>query len=93
MKTILALAALCLALAVANALTITEAEYFVNADPGAGFGSPISITPGESVSIPALFVPTNSLTAHLSHRLYLRFPETLRFLSPRRILASFNLYL
>ncbi len=73
MKTILALAALCLALAVANALTITEAEYFVNADPGAGFGSPISITPGESVSIPALFVPTNSLTAHLSHRLYLRF--------------------
>ena len=33
------------------AQTITQAEFFVDTDPGAGFGTPISITSGESVPL------------------------------------------
>ncbi len=57
----------------ANALTITEAEYFFNTDPGPGNGTDIPITPGESVNITGLNVPTNLLTAGRENYLFLRY--------------------
>jgi len=55
------------------ALTITEAEYFFNTDPGPGNGVDISITPGESVNITGLNVPSSLLTAGREHYLFLRY--------------------
>jgi len=55
------------------ALTVTEAEYFFNTDPGPGNGIDIPITPGETVDITALLVPTNLLPAGESHDLFLRY--------------------
>lgn len=55
------------------ALTITEAEYFINTDPGPGNGIDIPITPGESVNITGLNVPSNALTAGEDHHLFLRY--------------------
>lgn len=34
-----------------SAQTITQAEYFVDIDPGAGFATPLSVTPGASVPL------------------------------------------
>ena len=61
------------ALACSFALTITQAEYFVNSDPGPGNGSPIFITPGETESVSGLMVPTTGLIANRSHRVFLRY--------------------
>lgn len=55
------------------AVTITQAEYFVDTDPGHGLGTAITITNGETVSISGLNVSTVGLTAGRVHRLFLRF--------------------
>lgn len=57
----------------ASALTITEAEYFFNTDPGPGNGIDIPVTPGENVTISSLLVPTAALDTNRSHGLYIRF--------------------
>jgi len=44
-----------------SATNLTKAEYFFDADPGFGNGTPISFTPGNSVTIPALNVNIGSL--------------------------------
>jgi hypothetical protein len=43
-----------------NAPNITAAEFFVDADPGAGNGTPVSVTPGPTANFVAS-VPTTSL--------------------------------
>ncbi|MBI5058661.1 hypothetical protein HZB60_02630 [candidate division KSB1 bacterium] len=73
MKTMLILAMLAVLAPLACALTITQAEYFVNTDPGAGNGTPIAVTTADTVTISALFVPTGSLGENLSHRVFLRY--------------------
>ncbi len=55
------------------AVTITQAEYFVDTDPGQGAGTAIAITSGESVSIAGLTVSTVGLSAGQVHRLFLRY--------------------
>jgi len=57
----------------AFAVTITQAEYFVDTDPGQGLGTAIAITSGESVSISGLNVSSIGLTAGQVHRLFLRY--------------------
>jgi hypothetical protein len=57
----------------AFALTISQAEYYINTDPGIGLATPITITPGENVSISGLMIPSNGLTAGRVHKLYLRY--------------------
>jgi len=54
---ILSLIMCCIAV---NAQTITAAEYFVDADPGAGSGTPVSITAGTNVNFTAI-IPATSL--------------------------------
>ncbi|MBL0063085.1 MAG: hypothetical protein IPP40_16800 [bacterium] len=54
-------------------LTITEAEYYFNTDPGQGNGIDIPISVGESVNITSLNVPTNLLPNNVSHELYIRY--------------------
>jgi hypothetical protein len=58
---------------VANGLTITEAEYFFNTDPGPGNGIPVPISPGENVSITNLLVPSAVLDTNKSHGLFVRY--------------------
>ncbi|MBK6766713.1 MAG: hypothetical protein IPG71_10465 [bacterium] len=55
------------------AVTITQAEYFVDTDPGQGLGTAITITSGETVSIAGLPVSTVGLPAGVVHRLFLRY--------------------
>lgn len=55
------------------AVTITQAEYFVDTDPGQGLGTAIAITSGETVSISGLNVSSVGLTANQAHRLFLRY--------------------
>lgn len=57
----------------AFAVTITQAEYFVDTDPGQGLGTAIAITSGETVAISGLNVSTVGLTAGQVHRLFLRY--------------------
>jgi hypothetical protein len=45
-----------------NAGNITAAEFFVDTDPGAGNGTPVSVTSGATVNFVAS-IPTTSLTA------------------------------
>jgi hypothetical protein len=59
--------------ATAFALTMTEAEYYVNTDPGAGNGTDIPIGADSLVNISGLFVPTTGLQADVSHRLFVRY--------------------
>ncbi len=66
-------AVLCLLASSAFALTITQAEYYINSDPGIGLATPIAITPGENVSISGLMVPSTGLAATQVHKLYLRY--------------------
>lgn len=58
------------------ALTITQAEYFVDTDPGQGLGTAIAITSGETVSIAGLNVSTIGLTTGQVHRLFLRYKSS-----------------
>jgi len=55
------------------ALTITQAEYFVDTDPGQGLGTAVAITNGETVTISGLNVSSIGLTAGQVHRLFLRY--------------------
>ena len=57
----------------AFAVTITQAEYYVDTDPGQGLGTAIPITNGETVSISGLNVSSIGLTADQVHRLFLRY--------------------
>ncbi|MBL0061606.1 MAG: hypothetical protein IPP40_09030 [bacterium] len=57
----------------ALAVTITQAEYFVDTDPGQGLGTAIAITSGETVSISGLNVSSVGMTANQAHRLFLRY--------------------
>lgn len=57
----------------AFAVTITQAEYFVDTDPGQGLGTAIAITSGETVSVAGLNVSSVGLTAGVVHRLFLRY--------------------
>lgn len=50
--------------------SIAEAEYFIDTDPGFGNGTPITITPGDTIQI-ADAIPTNALLPGL-HTLYVR---------------------
>jgi hypothetical protein len=61
---------LCVVVATAVAHTITQAEYFIDADPGAGNGFPLAITQGSSVTL-ADSVPVNGLSPGL-HKLFVR---------------------
>ena len=45
-----------------TATNLVTGEYFFNADPGFGNGTPVSFTPGSTVNIPALNVNIGSLT-------------------------------
>ncbi len=54
-------------------LTITEAEYYFNTDPGPGNGISIPITPGDSVSITALRAPAELPDSNKSHSVFIRF--------------------
>jgi gliding motility-associated-like protein len=56
------------------AQTISKAEYFFDADPGKGNGTPIAITPGGNV-IFTTSMPTSSLTQGF-HQLGIRVKET-----------------
>ncbi|MBK6911245.1 MAG: hypothetical protein IPH10_09995 [bacterium] len=58
------------------AVTITQAEYFVDTDPGHGAGTAIAITSGETVSISGLNVSSIGLTANRAHRLFLRYKSS-----------------
>lgn len=64
---------LCLLVTSAHALTITQAEYYINTDPGIGLATPITITPGENVTITGLMVSSDGLSAARVHRLFLRY--------------------
>jgi hypothetical protein len=55
------------------AVTITQAEYFFNTDPGQGLATPITITPGADISISGLVVPPTGLLPDRIHKLNLRF--------------------
>lgn len=57
----------------AFAVTITQAEYYVDTDPGQGLGTAIAITNGETVSISGLNVSSVGLSAGRAHRLFLRY--------------------
>ncbi|MFY8036638.1 MAG: hypothetical protein ACOVMQ_05695, partial [Cyclobacteriaceae bacterium] len=57
-----------------TAQTITKAEYFFDADPGKGNGTPIALTPGGSVTF-TTSIPTSSLTQGF-HQLGIRVKET-----------------
>ncbi|MCB1060265.1 MAG: hypothetical protein KDB65_08535 [Calditrichaeota bacterium] len=57
----------------AHALTITQAEYYVDSDPGEGFGTSIAITSGESVSFSSLPISTVGLDPDKLHSLYVRY--------------------
>jgi len=54
-------------------LTITEAEYYFNTDPGPGNGINIPISPGQDISILNLQVSAAVLDTNQSHELYLRY--------------------
>lgn len=53
---------------------VAAAEYFFDADPGFGNGTPINVTPGDSVQL-ADTIPTNSLNPGI-HTLYVRVRDT-----------------
>ncbi len=57
----------------AFAVTITQAEHYVDTDPGPGLGTAIAITSGETVSVAGLNVSSVGLTAGQVHRLFLRY--------------------
>lgn len=54
---------------------IASAEYFWNTDPGFGQGTPISLTPGQEVSIDDFGIP--SFTVHGDATLFIRYRGTL----------------
>jgi subtilase family serine protease len=51
---------------------ITQAEYFINTDPGAGNGIPINLTPGVDINNLAVSINTSSLPPASTNRLYIR---------------------
>ncbi|MBX9784135.1 MAG: T9SS type A sorting domain-containing protein [Chitinophagaceae bacterium] len=51
---------------------VVRAEYFINADPGIGNGTPITITPAVDINNLALSVNTSALSPGTTNRLYLR---------------------
>jgi hypothetical protein len=51
---------------------ITQAEYFINTDPGIGNGTGISITPAVDISNLVVGINTSALTPATTNRLYLR---------------------
>lgn len=55
-------------------LPITEAEYFINTDPGFGLASSISITNETAIDIESLAIPTTNLPEGI-HYLYVRFKD------------------
>lgn len=58
---------------IACAQSITDAEYFINSDPGPGNGIDIPVTPGSQVNITSLQVPVALLDSNDSHDLFLRY--------------------
>lgn len=57
-----------------TAQTISKAEYFFDADPGKGNGTPIAVTPGGTVTF-TTSIPTSSLSQGF-HQLGIRVKET-----------------
>lgn len=55
---------------------ITNGEYFFDDDPGYGSATPISMTPGQEVSIESLGIPTDDLSAG-HHQLFVRYRGSL----------------
>ncbi len=55
------------------ALEITEAEYFIDTDPGAGNGTAVTIVQDDQTGFYLLQVPTTGLQANQTHYLYTRF--------------------
>ncbi len=70
MKLLLLLASLFLFTAAVAAHTITQAEYFIDTDPGAGNGVPLAVTPGGSVQL-ADSISVDGLSPGL-HKLFVR---------------------
>lgn len=58
----------------AGELTIASAEYFWNEDPGFGKGTPISLTPGQEVTLQDFGVP--SFSVHGDATLFIRYRGT-----------------
>jgi hypothetical protein len=58
----------------AAAVNLTNAEYFVDTDPGAGNGTAIAITPGLAVTDLLVPVNVNTLTEG-NHKLFVRFKD------------------
>ncbi|RYY49658.1 MAG: T9SS type A sorting domain-containing protein [Chitinophagaceae bacterium] len=54
------------------AQNITAAEYFINTDPGAGNGNPITLTPNTDISDLAVSVNTSSLSPATTNELFIR---------------------
>lgn len=52
-------------------LAITAAEYFIDTDPGAGLGKPITLTPGVDITHQPVTIDVNGLPVGI-HRLYIR---------------------
>ncbi len=65
-----------LLISLARAQEITQAEYFIGTDPGAGSATPISITPGTGVNFSNLNVPSAGLPADVPHQLFVRYFST-----------------
>lgn len=53
---------------------ITQAEYFINTDPGFGLASNITITNASTIDIESLAIPTTNLPEGI-HYLYVRFKD------------------
>lgn len=59
----------------ANAQSVTNAEYFFDSDPGFGNGTPITITPADSIIINNLPISTSGLALGY-HCLYMRVKDS-----------------
>lgn len=55
----------------AGSMAISRVEYFWDSDPGAGQGTPVSVTPGQEVTLDNVAVSTDGLTSGV-HRLFIR---------------------
>ncbi|MBK6764978.1 MAG: hypothetical protein IPG71_01345 [bacterium] len=71
-RSLLLLCLLCCVQAL-SALTLTQAEYFLNTDPGLRNGIAIPISPGDDVSITLLMIPSTMLDSNASHDVFIRY--------------------
>jgi hypothetical protein len=62
--------------------TITQAEYYVDNDPGQGLGTPITVTPGQNVNFSNIHVPTTGLLANWPHHMFTRYLSSEGYWTP-----------